>query len=382
MQEIAEVFREVKEKRKLQGKIYPLPTILVSIALSRLCGCTTIMASYEFLKCLSQAQQRMLGFRDRIPCYQRLRIILNGVDPESLEEALSKVTSRFRENPKFLKQLCIDGKSVCASKDANGHSCHFVSVYSPQERMTYAQKLSSTGGGEVTSAKALLKTISLKNTIVTGDAMFTQAELCKQIHEQGGYFLFPVLKNHATMYNELSTVFTLYRWPEALRQTHQQARAHGRWEKRSMFTMYEPFTLGEGTFTGIRHVGHAIRRRYVKRGKTTLSKGREDVYFITNLPPHPQLPEQMLYYSRQHWGIENLSHRYRDVVFNEDLLSFRFPNITWVCTALNHFSVFCLERYRKRHAAKHRSSLLSITRDFLMHFKKALRFLRTICAKK
>lgn len=383
MQEIQELFLEVKEERGRRGKIYPLPLILSAVAVSRMLGCCTILETAHFLSGLRQEHRRLLGFRDRVPCYDQLRRILHRVDSESLERALARAMERFQEQPKHLKQLCVDGKAVRASRDEEGRSRHFVSVFSPKEKITYLQKCSPPGGGEITSALELLKNVPLKHTITTGDAMFAQAELCKHIHEQGGYFLFPVKNNHPTLREELEKAFALYCWPEHLRQAHQQERTHGRWEKRSMFSMYEPFTLGEGKFTCIRHVGHLVRRRHVKRGKTTLSKGREDVYFITNLPPDPKLAEQMLHYSRTHWGIENLSHRYRDTVFKEDQHTFQNKNITAVSAALNNLALFSVQRYRQRQKLRTKKmSMLSLTRDLLTHFKQAIRFLRSLFKKK
>jgi hypothetical protein len=45
---------------------------------------------------------------------------------------------------------------------------------------------------------------------------------------------------------------------------------------------------------------------------------KEVVYGVTSLPAHRATPAQIAGFVRRHWGIENLLHWSRDVVFGED----------------------------------------------------------------
>ena len=60
---------------------------------------------------------------------------------------------------------------------------------------------------EVTAALQLLKTLPLKDVIVTGDAMFTQREICRVIKDGGGDYFFTVKDNQPTLKADTALAF-------------------------------------------------------------------------------------------------------------------------------------------------------------------------------
>lgn len=60
---------------------------------------------------------------------------------------------------------------------------------------------------EITAALVLLKGLPLDGTIVTGDAIFTQREICRYIRDRNGHYLFAVKDNQPELKNGIAEAF-------------------------------------------------------------------------------------------------------------------------------------------------------------------------------
>lgn len=149
----------------------------------------------------------------------------------------------------------------------------------------------------------------MKGLVVTGDALFAQRELCRQIVEQGGEYLFTVKANQPTLMEEIATLFDdpPVRPVEAV----QQGRRGDRWEVRKL---QASSALNE--YSDWPHLAQVCRieREVTRQGKTKV----EVAYGVTSLWPHEAGPRRLLELNRGHWGIENRLHYVRDVTLGED----------------------------------------------------------------
>ena len=62
-------------------------------------------------------------------------------------------------------------------------------------------------GNEITAALRLLKTLPLEGVIITGDAMFTQREICRVITDGGGDYFFTVKDNQPALKADVALAF-------------------------------------------------------------------------------------------------------------------------------------------------------------------------------
>jgi predicted transposase YbfD/YdcC len=60
---------------------------------------------------------------------------------------------------------------------------------------------------EITAALQLLKTLPLDGVVITGDAMFTQREICRVIIEGGGDYFFTVKDNQPGLKADIALSF-------------------------------------------------------------------------------------------------------------------------------------------------------------------------------
>ena len=60
---------------------------------------------------------------------------------------------------------------------------------------------------EITAAMALLKALPLDGRIITGDAIFTQREICQHIRDRHGHYLFVVKDNQPALKAGIAEAF-------------------------------------------------------------------------------------------------------------------------------------------------------------------------------
>src|ERR1700753_2284711 len=102
--------------------------------------------------------------------------------------------------------VAIDGKVLRRSFDkASGKSAlHMVSAWGCEQRMVLAQIATDAKSNEITAVPKLLKMLSLKDTIVTADALNCQRAIASQIVEQGGDYALALKGNQATLHTDVS----------------------------------------------------------------------------------------------------------------------------------------------------------------------------------
>lgn len=175
--------------------------------------------------------------------------------------------------------------------------------------------------GELTVAPALVASILGPGRVLTGDALFTQRNLCRQIREGGSHYVLIVKENQPTLRAEVEAVLGEVTRQEAREQqrrsVHTVNAGHGRIENR--FLLLAAVTPEQVSWPGVAQVFFLERRRYhpAKRGKEA-RESREIVYGITSLAVEEAGPATVLRLQRGHWSIENQVHWVLDTFFRED----------------------------------------------------------------
>jgi predicted transposase YbfD/YdcC len=162
----------------------------------------------------------------------------------------------------------------------------------------------------LTVAPQVLAQLPLRGQVVTGDALYCQRKLCRQIRQQGGHYLFTVKENQPRLYADIALLFE---WPapgETFAEAEQRDQHGDRHEVRHLWTS----TALDGylDWPGAQQVCK-IERTVRRKGQVTC----EIRYGITSLGPQVG-PARLLRVWRGHWGIENRLHYVRDVTFGED----------------------------------------------------------------
>src|SRR6202051_4595808 len=105
--------------------------------------------------------------------------------------------------------IAIDGKVLRRSHDrARGKSAlHMVSAWGCEQRMVLGQIATDEKSNEITAVPKLLEMLSLKDTVVTVDALNCQRAIAQQIVDQGGDYVLALKGNQGTLYEDVSLYF-------------------------------------------------------------------------------------------------------------------------------------------------------------------------------
>lgn len=125
-----------------------------------------------------------------------------------------------------------------------------------------------------------------------------------------------IKQNQPTLYAAVQLVFDeppLPRRPGESHSTRTVAKAHGRWERRTLATTtaLNDYVRWPGTAQVLRRI---CRRSHERTGRIET----EVTYAITSLPPTLAGPAELEHIWRGHWTIENRLHYVRDETFRED----------------------------------------------------------------
>src|ERR1700750_1678030 len=85
---LLEIFSQIKDRRRAEGKLYPLPQILVFCLLAMLAGATSYRKMHEFIMAHFRRLSRLFPSKMlKAPCYAQIRNIIAGLDPSDMEQA-------------------------------------------------------------------------------------------------------------------------------------------------------------------------------------------------------------------------------------------------------------------------------------------------------
>jgi len=153
---------------------------------------------------LSVSALASLGLtRGRVPAPSVWCELFQGLDVASLEAALGAWV-RGGGAP---GHIAIDGKRLRGSATATAPGVHLLAAFSDALGGVIGQLQLAPDSNEITAALELLKTLPLSGGVVTGDAIFTQKEICRVIRDRGGAYFFTVKDNQPALKADIALAF-------------------------------------------------------------------------------------------------------------------------------------------------------------------------------
>lgn len=225
---------------------------------------------------------------------------------------------------------------------------HLLAAYLPGQGIALVEVAVDGKENEIVTAPHVLSLLDVHGCVVTGDAMFAQRSLSRQIRRQGGDYLWCVKENQPTLAQEIATLFTtppVPAYPDDFTVATSRDTGHGRYEERtltasSLLVGYSDWPQAQQVFR--------IERSTVKTGGV---RCREVRYGITSLPPTVANAQRLLALVRGHWGIENGLFYRRDVTLGEDRSLLRRGHGPRILAILNDLTLGLLAREGHGNAA-------------------------------
>jgi DDE_Tnp_1-associated len=179
----------VPDNRRAEGKRYPLASLLLIAVAAFLSGRRAQLGIVRWGRRLTREALASIGIsRARVPAPSVWCELFKGLDVSALE----RVLGNWVRGEQAAGHVAIDGKRLRGSATAQSAGVHLLAAFSASLQGVIGQLAVAPDCNEITGALQLLKTLLLDGVIITGDAIFTQREICRVIIDGGGDYFFTV----------------------------------------------------------------------------------------------------------------------------------------------------------------------------------------------
>lgn len=208
---------EIPDPRSRHGRQHSLSAVLALACCAILCGARSYAAIGQWALDQDIRLMHRLGFTRRPLTSGGIRKVLMAVSPAALEAALTRWAESLlgpipAADCSLPDPFALDGKSARGSFDGLSKAVHLLSLVAHRSGLTVAQTEVPSGGADKTNehktALKLLSSLVLEGRLITGDAMFCQRDLSRQIADGGGHYLWLVKDNQPTLHSDIQAAFT------------------------------------------------------------------------------------------------------------------------------------------------------------------------------
>lgn len=306
-------FSSLKDPRRTQRghHLYPLDEILFLCISSVISGANDWTTISLFGRAKITWLRQYFPYKNGIPSHDVLGKVFAALDPVQFNSCFTDWVNSISELTSG-EVIAIDGKTIRGSdsKQSGKSALHVVSAYASGNRLCLGQETVDEKSNEITAIPALLKLLTIKDCIVTIDAMGCQKAIAGAIIDSQADYILMVKDNQKELKEQVEKVLSL---SCKTGSDKEHDFGHGRIESRACLVTDDlTFLDGKEEWPGLKSVAKVTSERIDKQsGKASI----QDRYYICSLPPQAKVINKAV---RSHWGVENNLHWVLDVVFKED----------------------------------------------------------------
>jgi len=299
---------DVRQRKKVKHKMGDIIGIVFFAMLTKV---ETWQEIWYFAVLCESILRKYFELPNGIPSHDTIERVFAMVSPEFLQKFQAKWNEMLttNEGERIRKLLAIDGKTQRGNGNKNQKANHIVTAVN-EDGISVGEKVAAEKSNEITAIPELLKTLNIKNNIVTIDAMGTQTEIAKQIRRQKADYLLALKQNQLSLYQDVADYFADDELLKKCAYERTVEKARGGLEIREYWQTDDISWLhGRSKWAGLKTVG-VTRNTIKKDGVTTV----ETRYFISSLDNNVKEFARAV---RGHWMVESF-HWHLDVTFRED----------------------------------------------------------------
>ena len=316
MPSLFDCFENLQDPRWSRFKLHKFNDILFIAICATLCGADGWIDLEQFAIAKEDWLRQHIELPNGPPSDDTFRRVISHIDPEAFETCFRRWIATVVEQTDG-ELIAIDGKTLRGSYDRDDDKAALcmVSAFASINGLIMAQEKVSDKSNEITAIPKVLSALDLAGCLVTIDAMGTQREIARQIHDQGGDYVLALKSNHPTLYEDVRTFFDEAQAKQFQGIDHDYHQhtdgGHGRIEVRQCWCVDDVAWLRhQDRWAGLRSIVMIEARRIV-----AAQESLERRFYISSLPAESARISASV---RGHWGIENRVHWVLDVSFSED----------------------------------------------------------------
>jgi Transposase len=338
------LFKQIEDQRAAGMIDYPLFEIILIAFLAILSNASTWEEIEGFGHAKEKWLKKFLELKNGIPSNDTFRRVFALIDPVQMEIA---TVNFLMENMKSIKKslkikdfgprlICVDGKEEKGTgrkygTDEEIRNLQTLHVFDASSEICLFSRSIDTKTNEIPVAQEVLKTLQLKDCIVSFDALHTQKDTIDVITEQKGDYIGALKCNQGNLYSIAEELFTTEVKAKIksddINYFESSEKAHSQVEIRR-FYIHKAKQKYDGKQSWKKLRNFICYEKYIC--DITTGKEKTEVrYYITSLSDVELCAESI----RGHWSVENKLHWHLDYSFAED------DNTTMDKNAFNNFSI-------------------------------------------
>ncbi len=310
MERFVSVFADVPDPRA-ENVRYDLTAVLFIALAALLCGAESCADMADFGLSKQKLLRQVLRLPNGIPSHDTFSRVFRYLDAGEFEKAFARFAASFAKAIEGV--VAIDGKAVRGAYERGKKTTpiHLINVWAAEARIAIAQKL-APNRNEAKGAIEALALLSLKDCIVTADALHCRVDTATAILKTGADYALTLKENQPGLLAQAKACIATAIDPDT---ASTAAHAHDRYEMRTAVVV--PTTGID--FPGLKAVASVESLRRDASGEET----RHTRHMLLSTP---MSAERALTVMRTHWTIENQLHWVLDVTLNEDAARTRKDN--------------------------------------------------------
>lgn len=340
MDRFAACFEGLDDPRTGNAALHDFHALLIIALCAVLCGGQGAVDMALYARTKEPFLREFLDLKNGPPSHDTFSRLFRRLDPDQFRTAFQRFMAAFSEACQGV--IAIDGKVLRRSFDlaSSKSALHMVSAWGCEQRMVLGQIATDEKSNEITAVPKLLKMLSLKNTIVTVDALNCQRDIARQIVDQGGDYALALKGNQKTLHADVS-MFLDDPAREAGDSNTTVDGDNGRIETRvATVTTDIGWLQHSHKWPGLACIGKVTRTRETRKGTTV-----ETAYYLLS---RPMSAERFNAVVRSHWGVENRLHWRLDVIMNEDQDRNRMDNSPYNLAILRHMAMNVMQKEKSK----------------------------------
>ena len=335
--EFIELFNTIEDPRE-DGKIlYPIAEILFLVIAGVLSCAESWREIVRYGNMNIEFLRHYLPFNQGIPSKSVLSRVFGMIDKKVMERFLIDFAAWFQAKSTSINDvkkevIALDGKRI------RGSGVHLLHALATQAGIVLCQVDIDNKNNESVKIPEILDKLQISGAVVTADALNCQKTIAKKIIEKEADYFLALKGNQGTLFEDAKTYFIK---KEGLDFIEEINKEHGRVEIRRCWSTSNIDWLKEGhpDWVELKSICYIERERHIK---DKISK--EVALYISSTEA---VAKNHLYYSRQHWDVENKLHWVLDVIFNEDHSTFMAHNAAQNMGIVRKLIINMIRRYKK-----------------------------------
>jgi predicted transposase YbfD/YdcC len=307
-QGLLEALGAVADPRKRRGVRHGFVSILALCACAVLAGARSFVAIAEWALDLTPLLRKRLGIGRVPPCESTIRRVLQRVDPDVLDQAVSAWLAACSPPRAGWAVFSLDGKTSRGARCLDGRAGHLFAALDQVSGVVLGQRSVDPKTNEINAFGPLLDRLDITDSIITADALHTQRAHADYLRGRGAHYILIVKGNQPSLHRQLRSV----PWKQVPAADTTSNKGHGRVETRTVKLIEIPAGIA------FPNAALAIQITRTRRPFAHKRVSRETVYAVTDLTYDDTTAAELADAIRGHWSIENRLHWIRDVTFAED----------------------------------------------------------------